>query len=153
MQDAQGMAGGPTPERVLQLGLAFWGAKALLSAVELGVFTALANGAQSADELTEALGLHPRSALDFLDTLVALQLLTRNDGRYANAPDTDFFLDRQKPSYVGGLLEMANARLYPSWGCLTEALRTGLPQNEAKGGGDVLPSTAIPRACAFFCTR
>jgi hypothetical protein len=35
---------------------------------------------------------------------------------------------------AGGILEMANHRLYPFWGHLTEALRTGLPQNEAKSG-------------------
>src|SRR4051812_35535048 len=44
------------------------------------------------------------------------------------------YLDRAKPSYVGGLLEMANARLYPFWGRLTGALRTGAPQNEAADG-------------------
>ncbi|GJH12228.1 methyltransferase [Caballeronia novacaledonica] len=138
MQDAQGsMNAQPNPERLLQMGMAFWASKALLSAVELGVFTQLANGPRQAEDLAQALELHPRGALDFLDTLVALNLLTRDDDRYANASDADFFLDREKPSYVGGLLEMANARLYPFWGSLTEALRTGLPQNESKHGGNV----------------
>jgi SAM-dependent methyltransferase len=138
MQDAQGsMNAQPNPERLLQMGMAFWASKALLSAVELGVFTQLASGPRTAQDLAQALELHPRGALDFLDTLVALNLLTREDGRYANASDADFFLDRDKPSYVGGLLEMANARLYPFWGSLTEALRTGLPQNESKHGGNV----------------
>jgi precorrin-6B methylase 2 len=59
-------------------------------------------------------------------------MLEREGGRYANTPATDLFLDRAKPSYAGGLLEMANARLYPFWGTLTEGLRTGQPQNEAK---------------------
>jgi SAM-dependent methyltransferase len=135
MQDAQRGAP-PSPERLLQLGMAFWASKALLSAIELGVFTQLAPGPRPADDLAQALELHPRGALDFLDTLVALNLLTRQDGFYANANDADLFLDRNKPSYVGGLLEMANARLYPFWGSLTEALRTGLPQNESKHGGD-----------------
>ncbi|WP_445146538.1 methyltransferase [Dyella sp. Tek66A03] len=124
-----------TPERLIQLGLGFWASKALLSAVELGVFTHLANGSLKAMDLADKIGLHPRSALDFLDALVALGLLEREGDKYRNTPDTDLFLDRAKPSYVGGLLEMANARLYASWGCLTEALRTGLPQNESKQGG------------------
>ncbi|CAH2904755.1 MAG: O-methyltransferase, family 2 [uncultured Paraburkholderia sp.] len=127
----------PSPERLLQLGMAFWASKTLLSAVELGVFTQLASGPRDAAALTESLGLHPRSALDFLDALVALSLLERRDGAYSNTPDADVFLDKAKPSYVGGLLEMANARLYPFWGSLTEALRTGLPQNEAKTGGNL----------------
>lgn len=128
---------GPTPDRLLQLGMAFWPAKTLLSAVELGVFTRLADGPMDAAALTEALGLHPRGALDFLDTLVALEVLERDNGQYRNAPDTALFLDRRQPSYVGGLLEMANARLYPFWVSLTEALRTGRPQNEAKSGGNL----------------
>ncbi len=124
-----------TPDRIMQTGLAFWPSKTLLSAIELGVFTELAHGPASFSALSDRLGLHPRSALDFLDTLVALGFVTREGDCYANSPETDFFLDRKKPSYVGGILEMANHRLYPFWGQLTEALRTGLPQNEAKGGG------------------
>jgi O-methyltransferase domain/Dimerisation domain len=122
-----------TPDAIMQLGFGFWGSKALLSAVELGVFSELA-GADGLDgeELRERLGLHPRSATDFFDALVALGMLERDDGRYANTPATELFLDRAKPSYLGGLLEMANARLYGFWGSLTEGLRTGAPQNEAK---------------------
>ena len=82
------------------------------------------------------LGLHPRSARDFFDALVALGMLERKNGLYTNTSDTDFFLDKAKPTYIGGFLEMANARLYKFWGSLTEGLKTGLPQNEAKEGGD-----------------
>lgn len=124
-----------TSDGILQLGMAFWGSKTLLSAVELGVFTELArDGALDAGALAERLGLHRRSARDFFDALVALGMLERHGDRYANTPQTDQFLDRAKPSYAGGFLEMANARLYPFWGSLTEALRSGEPQNEAKRG-------------------
>lgn len=123
------------PERILQTGLSFWASKALLSAIEMGLFTELARGPEQFDSLSGRLGLHQRSARDFLDALVALGFLVRNGDRYANTPETDFFLDRHKPSYIGGMLEMANHRLYPFWGHLTEALRTGLPQNEIKSGG------------------
>jgi len=58
----------------------------------------------------------------------------RENGLYRNTADTDFFLDRAKPSYVGGVLEICNFRLYGFWGSLTEALRTGEVQNEAKDG-------------------
>jgi hypothetical protein len=125
----------PSPEKILQTGLAFWPAKTLLSAIELGVFTELAGGAETLEGLRTRLGLHPRAARDFFDTLVALGFLSRQDGRYANTAETDLFLDRRKPSYVGGILEMANARLYRFWGELTEALKTGQPQNEVKSGG------------------
>jgi SAM-dependent methyltransferase len=126
----------PTPERILQLGLAFWGSKALLSAIELGVFAALADAPADEAELRSRLGLHERSARDFLDALVALRMLDREGDVYANTPETGLFLDPAKSSYVGGMLEMANARLYPFWGRLTDGLRTGAPQNEARDGGD-----------------
>src|SRR5215207_5202728 len=124
----------PTPEPILQLGLGFWGSKSLLSAVEIGLFTELAKGSLDFETLAERLMLHPRSARDFLDALVALGMLERDGARYANTPETDLFLDQAKPSYIGGILEMNNARLYAFWDSLTEALRTGQPQNEAKGG-------------------
>jgi hypothetical protein len=127
----------PTPANIFRLGFGFWESKALLSAVELGVFTELAKGPADLATLSRRLGLHDRSARDFLDALVALKLLDRHDGRYCNTAETDLFLDRGKPTYVGGLLEMANSRLYPNWGLLTEALKTGRNQTEAKGSGDV----------------
>jgi hypothetical protein len=68
--------------------------------------------------------------------------LQRSDGKYSNTPSTDLFLDKRKPSYIGGILEMANHRLYPFWGHLTTALRTSLPQNETTGGGPD-PFTAL----------
>lgn len=131
----------PSPEKILQTGLAFWPSKTLLSAIELGLFTELAGGPKRIDAIGSRLALHSRSARDFLDTLVALGFLRRDGDAYSNTPETDLFLDRGKPSYVGGILEMANARLYPFWGHLTEALRTGQPQNEFKSGGPGLFET------------
>ena len=124
MDDARAV----TPEGIMQLGWGFWGSKALLSAVELGVFTQLGGGPKSLEELTRSLKLHPRSARDFFDTLVALGVLNRDAaGAYANTAETALYLDRAKPTYVGGILEMANKRLYRFWDGLTEALQTGLP--------------------------
>ena len=125
-----------TPEKIMQLGMGFWGSKTLMSAVELGVFTILAQNPLNAEGLRERLGLHSRSAKDFFDALVSLGMLDRKGGLYRNAPETDLFLDRGKTSYVGGFIEMAASRLYPNWGMLTEALRSGQPQNETKEGGD-----------------
>lgn len=128
-----------SPAHILQTGLAFWASKTLLSAVELGLFTELSGGAMTGAEIEGALGLHPRATYDFLDALVSLDMLERQgDGAaalYANTPATARFLDRNGPYYVGGILEMANARLYPFWADLTPALKTGRPQNEIKHSG------------------
>ncbi|WP_269854651.1 methyltransferase [Streptomyces sp. RPT161] len=120
-----------SPERILRVGLGFWDAKALLSAVELDVFGALTEGPLEYEELRARTGVHPRGARDFFDTLVALGLLDREEtGRYANTPDTARYLVRSAPGYVGGMLELAAGQLYSSWARLTEALRTGEPQCE-----------------------
>ena len=121
----------PKPDHILQIGLSFWASKTLLSAVEMEVFTELAKHPKDLDTLSGRLGLHPRSAHDFFDSLVALGFLEREDGVYSNTPTSDLYLDKHKPSYIGGILEMANRRLYPHWSRLTTALRTGQPQGEA----------------------
>ena len=127
----------PSPDHILQTGLAFWASKTLLSAVEMEVFTELARGPEEGHALAGRLGLHPRSSRDFLDALVALGFLEREDGHYRNTPSTDMFLDKRKPFYIGGMLEMANQRLFGHWGRLTLALRTGERQNEMPGESDV----------------
>ena len=130
-----------TPDHILKTGLAFWPAKTLLSAVEMALFTEIEKHPGDLATVQGRMGLHPRGARDFLDALVALGFLRRDGGIYSNTPETSLFLDKAKPSYIGGILEMSNNRLYPYWGALTTALRTGEPQNESKNGGD--PFTAL----------
>src|SRR3954462_7773110 len=93
----------PSPEQILQIGLGFWASKTLLSAVEMELFTELAKHPEDLETLQGRLGLHPRSARDFLDALVSLNFLERRDGRYCNTASTDFFLDKRKPCYIGGI--------------------------------------------------
>ncbi len=128
-----------SPARIMEVGMAFWPAKVLLSAVKLGLFTELGTGAKTGAQLRDALELHPRSDPDFFDTLVALSFLERDgdgpEAKYRNTAETGAFLDRNSPMFMGGFLEMANDRLYPYWGDLVEALKTGKAQNETKHGG------------------
>jgi hypothetical protein len=129
-----------TPARIMEVGMAFWPAKVLLSAVKTGVFTTLGEGAKTGRELQNALGFHPRATSDFFDALVALKFLERDGegdmAKYKNTEETALFLDRNSPQFMGGFLEMANDRLYRYWGDLVDALKTGSPQNETKTGGD-----------------
>jgi len=130
------------PSKIMQIGMGFWASKTLLTAVNMELFTHLANGALSAREIQNKLGLHNRSLFDFLDALVALEFLDRSglkeNAAYSNSDDSDLFLDKNKPSYIGGILEMSNNRLYPFWNDLEEGLKTGKPQNETKNGGKSL---------------
>ena len=133
------------PSKIMQVGMGYWASKVVLTAVKFELFTLLASEPLSAKEIKEKLGFKcsDRHVFDFLDTLVSLNFLERKglleDAQYSNAEDTDFFLDKKKPAYMGGILEMANNRLYKFWGNLDEALLTGEPQNEGKGkpGGNM----------------
>jgi hypothetical protein len=128
-----------TPARILETATAFWPAKVLLSAVELGVFTKLSPKPVDNAALAAAAGIRADRSADFFDALVAMGFLDRDgDGPgalYRNSPETDLFLDKNKPTYMGGMPEMLNARLFGFWNGLTDALRTGSAQNESKGGG------------------
>ncbi len=96
----------------------------------------MGKGSKTGKEIGKLLGLHPRGIWDFLDGLVAMGFLERegngNEAKYLNTAQTSMFLDKKSPDYIGGILEMAGTRLYRYWGDLTEALRTGQPQNEIK---------------------
>ena len=128
-----------TPSKIMQIGMGFWASKALLTAVKLGLFTMLAPEALSAKQIKEKLGFActDRHVFDWLDVLVSLGFLERKgllqDALYSNSADTDLFLDKNKKTYTGGILEMANNRLYKYWDDLEDGLRTGQPQNEGKG--------------------
>lgn len=130
----------PNPGRIIEMGMGFWPAKTLLAAVKLGVFTTLGQDALTGEELGSHLGLHERGVWDFFDTLVALGFLQRAgngpSAGYSNTAETGLFLDKNSPQYIGGMLEMANDRLYQFWGSLEEALQTGQPQNEIKHVGE-----------------
>ena len=127
------------PGHIMQTATAFWASKALLTAVELDLFTTLGDGEMTASQLGKPLGLHPRGTYDFFDSLVALKFLDRDgdgpEGKYRNTPETASFLNKNSPRYIGGLAEMLNSRLFGFWNNLGDALKTGQPQNEAKHGG------------------
>jgi len=129
----------PAPDAILQTGFGFWNAKVLLTAVTFDLFTTLGQRRVTGAELGKELGLHPRGIADFLDALVGMKFLERDgdgpDAKYFNTSAGALYLDRQSPRYIGGILEMLNARLFKFWHDLPEALRTGQPQNETKGGG------------------
>lgn len=131
----------PTPESIMKVGTGFWASKVLLSAVKFQLFTQLAEKKEmTAQEIRKILGFKciDHHLYDYLDTLTAFGFLDRKGlletAVYSNNMNTDFFLDKKKPSYIGGILEMFNHRLYGFWGNLEEGLLTGQAQNEVKAG-------------------
>jgi len=136
MEHSQGQQ--PDPSKIMQIGMGYWASKALLAAVKFGLFTRLASTKLTGKEIKKqlSLGTSDRHVYDWLDVLVSFGFLQRDGimgtSVYSNSMDTEIFLDKNKPSYIGGILEMGNNRLYRFWGDLEEGLLTGKPQNEAK---------------------
>ncbi|WP_378740297.1 methyltransferase [Nocardia brasiliensis] len=119
---------------IKQLANAFCHAKLLLTAHEVGVFGWLAaNGPADADRIAAGTGLHPRGVGDLLRGLALLDLLVEDEAGYRNSPIVRQTLVPGAPEYLGGFLRRADHMLYPTWGSLAEALRTGRPQ--ATGAG------------------
>jgi len=127
------------PSHIMQTATAFWASKVLLTAVELDLFTTLGDEIITASQLGKTLGLHPRGTYDFFDALVALKFLDRDgdgpEGKYKNTPQTAAFLNKKSHTYIGGMPQMLNSRLFAFWNDLGTALKTGKPQSEVKHGG------------------
>jgi len=139
MSQGEMMRAQQDPSHIMQTATSFWASKALLTAVELDLFTTLGDETMTASRLGDVLGLHPRGTYDFFDALVALKFLNRDgdgpEGKYSNTPETASFLNKKSPTYIGGLPEMLNSRLFGFWNDLGTALKTGKPQNEIKHNG------------------
>lgn len=133
-----------TAAGLLRLGNAFCDAKALLTAVELDLFGALKDGPATEEEIRERLRLHGRGLSDFLHLLTALGVLMKTGEAFGNAAGAQRHLVPGGESYIGGFLQRSNRNLYPAWGRLSEALRTGKPQS---GGSfaEVLERPAVLR--------
>ena len=137
-----------SPANIMQIGTGFWASKVLLTAVKFKLFTHLAKqGSMPASEIKTLFKLNctDRHLFDFLDTLTSFGFLKREGlletASYSNSLDTDTFLDKAKPSYIGGILEMMNHRLYGFWGNLEAGLQTGHAQSEIKNGEESLFDT------------
>lgn len=122
---------------LLAAAMSFQRAKLVLAGLELGLFDLLAEGPADETGIRERLGLHPRGTGDFLAALVETGVLEREGHRYRNGAAAQQLLVRGGPSYMGGFLHVADQIMYPAWGKLATALRTGEPQAATYSGGDM----------------
>lgn len=116
---------GADPETLHQLAFSFVPSRVLAAGVQLAVFTHIAAGKKTAAEVAQAAQASERGTRMLLDSLVALQLLTRNGPGYELAPLASRFLVHGAPDYIGAMLEQDG--MWESWGHLTDAIRAGRP--------------------------
>jgi SAM-dependent methyltransferase len=116
-----------TPDRIMQMAHGFWPASIISSAAAYDFFTHIAHGHDTADTIASVAGTDPRGTRMVLDSLVALEFLTKRDGRYGLTPDTETFLVRDRPTSLVEMIAGHPPLLWDDWGKLREALKTGRP--------------------------
>ena len=123
----------PSPALFFSTAKAYQSTAALKTAIELGLFTAIAEGSSTPADIAHHWNGAERGARILCDTLVVLGFLTKHSGSYALTADSAAFLDRNSPTYIGGAIDfMSSPFMESAFGCLTEACRKG---GTAVGGG------------------
>ena len=130
-----------TPESIMQVTTGFYSSKILMSAVNFGLFTMLAEKkSMSARQIKSVLNFKctDRQLFDYLDSLLGMGFLQRegvlHSAVYYNSTDTDMFLVKDKPLYIGAYIEILNKQLYGFWNNFEEGLRTGQSPGDPNGG-------------------
>jgi (2Fe-2S) ferredoxin/precorrin-6B methylase 2 len=125
---------GMLPEDLDNLIRGYWPSRAMLTALELDLFTAVGDGA-SAEVVAGRLKTNPRATEMLLNAVASLELLQKTGGGFQNtAASARFFAETSKDNARGGLLHMAN--IWHNWSNLTECVRQGTSIKTAKPAGD-----------------
>lgn len=127
-----------SPFPIQYLAMRFWSARVLHSAAELRIFTLLGDDALSRAELMSRVGITGKIAEDFVDALVGLELLERDqrtEGVYLASPQARTYLDENSSLSIVSIVRMVGSRQWEQWTHLTDALRTGasVGPNEQSG--------------------
>jgi 2-polyprenyl-3-methyl-5-hydroxy-6-metoxy-1,4-benzoquinol methylase len=127
----------PTPERFFNAVNAFEQTEAMKAAIELEIFTAIAEGNRAAATIAKRCRAAERGVRTLCDFLTIHGFLTKEGAQYALAPDSALFLNRHSPAYIGDALEfLLTPRLREAHARLTEAVRRG---GSALGEGTLVP--------------
>ena len=111
---------------MLEISGFFWKTAALHAAVKLDVFTVVGDGQSTADEISRQLDGDRKGVERLLDALVAMDLLVKIDGKYANCPSGRTFLSKSSAKYIGHII-MHHHHLVESWSKLDQAVQSGKP--------------------------
>jgi len=133
-------AAGVLPDDIVELVCGFMPSRAVLTAVELDIFTAIGDGA-TAEQVADKIQCAARATEMLLNALVSLKLLQKENGIYRNAPiAARFFVDGTPDSTRVGQLHMAS--MWKRWSTLTEAMQAGTSVAPRNDNGWVEPFIA-----------
>lgn len=116
----------PNPQRIMQFAFGFVPGVAVYSAIELGVFAAVAEGHDTVAKLAAACGCQVRGMQPLVYTLTGLGLLQQAGENFSLAPDTQIFLLPSSPAYLGGVIAH-QTKMIGAWAHMPEAIRQGKP--------------------------
>ncbi len=131
MPDNEDAALAAEQDRIGEMTRSFMQSRILLSAVELGVFRAVADGADTAEAVARAIDADPRATAMLLDALTAIELMAKERGRYRLSAASASCFGPGVPAYQGQAL-MHAVRLWESWSRLSDCVRLGHPPDRAQ---------------------
>jgi len=132
----------PSPALFFDTVNAYQKTAALKAAIELDVFTQIAKKAVTVRQLAEVCRSSPRGIEILCDYLVTHGFLNKADGRYELTPDSDLFLNRESPAYLGGTLEFLHSPLIMEpFNELAETVRSG--RLKSSGMGTLAPDHPV----------
>jgi ubiquinone/menaquinone biosynthesis C-methylase UbiE len=130
----------PSPELFFETMQSYQRTAALRAAVELGLFTAIGDGAQSVADIAAACKVSPRGTRILCDYLTIRGLLTKTGDAYQLTPDSAMFLTKRSPAYLGGLIEFMNApEIMGTFDRLADTIRNGTVAAESNTVADENP--------------
>ncbi|MEV0396826.1 methyltransferase [Polymorphospora rubra] len=140
-----------TPTPLMRLVTGFWSFKTFATAVELDLFTRLADGRTvTVQELADELGIAERPADLLLTACASLDLLERSGDGYRNTELAEEFLVVGRPYYFGGQVRYCNERTYLPWHRVDQALRDNKPVTWDPQAQESLFTTADPVMLELF---
>jgi len=117
---------GPSPELFFDTVSAYQRTEALRTAIELDLFSQIAAGHRSVEEIAAACNAAPRGIRILSDFLTILGFLQKTQNRYELAPESQLFLVRSSPAYLGNATRfMLSPGLRQCFYELTAAVRKG----------------------------
>jgi ubiquinone/menaquinone biosynthesis C-methylase UbiE len=126
----------PNPRRLLEIAWAYAPPMILGAAIEHRIFDLVANGPKTAAEVAKENGASLRGIRAIMNALVGFELLSKDaQERYSLTPESETFLVRGRPGYLGGFLRHAD-QLIPKWLKLPEVVKTGKPAMAVNQQGD-----------------
>lgn len=118
--------GQPTPALLFDTINAHQRTEAIKTAIELDLFSAIAEGKTTTPEIAEASRASERGTRILCDYLVIIGFLTKENGKYGLTPDSAMFLDKRSPAYMGSVIDfLLSPMLTDNFKRLTEAVKKG----------------------------